>query len=100
MHQPPGFKDPQHPNYVCYLQRSLYGLKQAPRAWYQRFVQHAIRMGFCQSPTDLSFLRITTSQTPAISCYTSMTSSLPLPRRRSFSRSVRTIQQVITQEFI
>ncbi|GKC70542.1 ribonuclease H-like domain-containing protein [Tanacetum coccineum] len=33
MHQPPGFVDSAHPNYVCHLQRSLYGLKQAPRAW-------------------------------------------------------------------
>nr|GEZ83351.1 copia protein [Tanacetum cinerariifolium] len=32
MHQPLGFWDPKHPNYVCLLQRSLYGLKQAPRA--------------------------------------------------------------------
>ncbi|GKD46357.1 ribonuclease H-like domain-containing protein [Tanacetum coccineum] len=34
MHQPPGFRDPEHPNYVCLLQRSLYGLKQARRAWF------------------------------------------------------------------
>ncbi|GKD37243.1 ribonuclease H-like domain-containing protein [Tanacetum coccineum] len=37
MHQPLGFQDPQHPDYVCLLQRSLYGVKQAPRAWFQRF---------------------------------------------------------------
>lgn len=29
--QPPRFKDPLRPNYVCKLNRSLYGLKQAPR---------------------------------------------------------------------
>nr|GEX14790.1 ribonuclease H-like domain-containing protein [Tanacetum cinerariifolium] len=34
MHQPSGFRDPKHSNYVCLLQRSLYGLKQAPRAWF------------------------------------------------------------------
>ncbi|GJR86467.1 retrovirus-related pol polyprotein from transposon TNT 1-94 [Tanacetum coccineum] len=34
MHQPPGFVDPNKPDYVCHLQRSLYGLKQAPRAWF------------------------------------------------------------------
>ncbi|GJT78850.1 ribonuclease H-like domain-containing protein [Tanacetum coccineum] len=31
MHQPPGFFDSTHPNYVCHLHRLLYGLKQAPR---------------------------------------------------------------------
>ncbi|GJW65038.1 ribonuclease H-like domain-containing protein [Tanacetum coccineum] len=39
MHQPPGFWDSTHPDYVCLLQRSLYGLKQAPRAClFLRFV--------------------------------------------------------------
>ncbi|GKC96962.1 ribonuclease H-like domain-containing protein [Tanacetum coccineum] len=33
LQQPPGFRDSQHPDHVCLLQRSLYGLKQAPRAW-------------------------------------------------------------------
>ncbi|GKD37548.1 ribonuclease H-like domain-containing protein [Tanacetum coccineum] len=31
MHQPPGFVDSTHPNYVCHLHRLLNGLKQAPR---------------------------------------------------------------------
>ncbi|GJX61652.1 ribonuclease H-like domain-containing protein [Tanacetum coccineum] len=31
MHQPLGFWDSTHPDYVCLLQRSLYRLKQAPR---------------------------------------------------------------------
>ncbi|GJV59701.1 ribonuclease H-like domain-containing protein [Tanacetum coccineum] len=35
MHQPPGFTDSAHSDYVCLLQKSLYGLKQAPRAWFQ-----------------------------------------------------------------
>ncbi|GKE07111.1 ribonuclease H-like domain-containing protein, partial [Tanacetum coccineum] len=45
-HQPPGFRDPAHPDYVCLLQRSLYGLKQAPRAWFQRFASYITRVGF------------------------------------------------------
>ncbi|GJY07385.1 ribonuclease H-like domain-containing protein [Tanacetum coccineum] len=56
MHQPPGFTDPIHPDYVCHLQRFLYGLKQAPRAWFQRFVTYAVRVGFHHSKTDSSLL--------------------------------------------
>ncbi|GJR87249.1 ribonuclease H-like domain-containing protein [Tanacetum coccineum] len=33
MQRPPRFRDSQHPDHVCHLQRSLYGLKQAPQAW-------------------------------------------------------------------
>ncbi|GKE36759.1 ribonuclease H-like domain-containing protein, partial [Tanacetum coccineum] len=54
MHQPPGFKDSTHPDYVCLLQRSLYGLKQAPRAWFQRFATYITRVGFSQSQCDSS----------------------------------------------
>ncbi|GKC27477.1 ribonuclease H-like domain-containing protein, partial [Tanacetum coccineum] len=54
MHQPPGFVDPNKPNYVCHLQRSLYGLKQAPRAWFQRFASYATRVCFQHSKIDSS----------------------------------------------
>ena len=54
MHQPPGFVDSNHPDYVCHLQRSLYGLKQAPRAWFQRFATFITRVGFQHSKTDAS----------------------------------------------
>ena len=30
MQQPPGFRDRQHPDYVCLLQKSIYGLKTIP----------------------------------------------------------------------
>ncbi|GJT33270.1 ribonuclease H-like domain-containing protein [Tanacetum coccineum] len=54
MHQPPGFVDSAHPDYVCHLQRSLYGLKQAPQAWFQRFASLITRVGFQHSKTDTS----------------------------------------------
>nr|GEW05833.1 ribonuclease H-like domain-containing protein [Tanacetum cinerariifolium] len=54
MHQPPGFVDSTHPDYVCHLQHSLYGLKQAPRAWFQRFASFITRVGFQHSKTDTS----------------------------------------------
>ncbi|GJR94790.1 ribonuclease H-like domain-containing protein [Tanacetum coccineum] len=54
MHQPPGFTDSAHSDYVCLLQKSLYGLKQASRAWFQRFSSYVIRAGFYHSKTDLS----------------------------------------------
>ncbi|GJU16395.1 ribonuclease H-like domain-containing protein [Tanacetum coccineum] len=54
MHQPPGFVDSVHPDYVCHLQRSLYGLKHAPRAWFQRFASFVTRIGFQHNKTDTS----------------------------------------------
>ncbi|GKE31540.1 ribonuclease H-like domain-containing protein [Tanacetum coccineum] len=48
MHQPPGFIDPNKPDYVCHLQWSLYGLKQALRAWFERFASYATRVAFLQ----------------------------------------------------
>ncbi|CAJ2652014.1 unnamed protein product, partial [Trifolium pratense] len=54
MHQPMGFRDPDHPNYVCLLKKSLYGLKQAPRAWYQRFADFVSNIGFSHSKSDHS----------------------------------------------
>ncbi|GJW68207.1 ribonuclease H-like domain-containing protein [Tanacetum coccineum] len=54
MHQPLGFVDSTHPDYVCHLQRSLYGLKQAPRTWFQRFASFITRVGFKHSKTDMS----------------------------------------------
>ncbi|GKB93418.1 ribonuclease H-like domain-containing protein [Tanacetum coccineum] len=55
MHQPLGFWDSAHLDYVCLLHRSLYGLKQAPRAWFQRFASYITRVGFHHSRCDSSF---------------------------------------------
>ncbi|PWA99952.1 ribonuclease H-like domain-containing protein [Artemisia annua] len=54
MHQPPGFRDSVHSDYVCLLKRSLYGLKQAPRAWFHRFASYITRVGFSHSRCDSS----------------------------------------------
>jgi hypothetical protein len=39
---------------VCRLNKSLYGLEQAPRAWYSRFADHLLRLGFIGSHADPS----------------------------------------------
>lgn len=49
MQQPPGMADPQHPTYVCKLQKALYELKQAPRAWFDRFSAFLLKFGFFYS---------------------------------------------------
>ncbi|KAI5348130.1 hypothetical protein L3X38_001017 [Prunus dulcis] len=54
MRQPAGFVDQQYPNYVCKLQRSIYGLKQAPRAWFHRFSEFLLQLGFEASTCDYS----------------------------------------------
>ena len=54
MHQPPSFRDLQHPDYVCLLKKSLYGLKQAPRVWYQHFTDFVATLGFSHTLCDHS----------------------------------------------
>ena len=44
--QPPGFKDPNHPDYVYKLDKALYGLKQAPCAWYEHLRELLLDYGF------------------------------------------------------
>lgn len=54
MEQPPGFKDPSKPDFVCCLQRSLYGLRQAPRQWYKRLAAAFQKYNFRVSTADSS----------------------------------------------
>lgn len=54
MKQPLGYKDPQHPSFVCKLSKALYGLRQAPRAWFSAFSGFLLQQGFMQSKSDSS----------------------------------------------
>ncbi|PKU62915.1 Retrovirus-related Pol polyprotein from transposon TNT 1-94 [Dendrobium catenatum] len=54
MHQPKGFEDPTHPNYVCRLYKVLYRLKQVPRQWYNTFTEYLLSLGFKNSVSDPS----------------------------------------------
>ena len=54
LHQPLGYRDRDHPDYVCLLRKSLYGLKQAPRAWYKHFVDYVLSIRFVNSKCDNS----------------------------------------------
>ncbi|XP_021992156.1 uncharacterized mitochondrial protein AtMg00810-like [Helianthus annuus] len=58
MHQPMGFRNRDFPNHVCLLRKSLYGVKQAPRAWYQRFTDYALSLGFHHSRCDASLFTL------------------------------------------
>ncbi|KAJ0623708.1 putative RNA-directed DNA polymerase [Helianthus annuus] len=58
MYQPMGFRDKNYPDYVCSLKKSLYGLKQAPRAWYQRFTDYVLTLGFNHSRCDASLFTL------------------------------------------
>jgi hypothetical protein len=45
--QPTGFKDPARPTTSVFFRAlCMHGLRQAPRAWFERFVAHAISIGF------------------------------------------------------
>ncbi|GJZ26018.1 putative ribonuclease H-like domain-containing protein, partial [Tanacetum coccineum] len=50
--QPPGFKDPDHPNKVYKMVKALYGLHQAPRAWYETLANYLLGNGFKRGKID------------------------------------------------
>ncbi|KAL8134751.1 hypothetical protein AgCh_009676 [Apium graveolens] len=50
--EPPGFEDPEFPNFVYKLLKALYGLKQAPRAWYDTLSEFLIKHGFFRGTID------------------------------------------------
>ena len=52
--QPPDFRDPVHPTYVCKLHKSLFSLKHAPRAWFECLSQVLIEIGFKSSKAGSS----------------------------------------------
>lgn len=52
--QPTGFVDTARPDAVCLLDKSLYGLRQAPRAWFTRFAEFVVKLGFWATRSDSS----------------------------------------------
>ncbi|GJX16618.1 retrovirus-related pol polyprotein from transposon TNT 1-94 [Tanacetum coccineum] len=50
--QPPGFKDPDHPDKVYKVVKALYGLHQAPRAWYETLSNYLLGNGFQRGKID------------------------------------------------
>ncbi|GJT99105.1 ribonuclease H-like domain-containing protein [Tanacetum coccineum] len=56
MHQPLGFRDYVHPDYVCLLQQSLYRLTQAPRAWFQQFASYITRKKYVVEILDNAYM--------------------------------------------
>ena len=50
MTPPPGLS--HSPQQVCRLRRAIYGLKQAPRAWFERFRDAVLALGFLESSSD------------------------------------------------
>ncbi|GJR49663.1 putative ribonuclease H-like domain-containing protein [Tanacetum coccineum] len=50
--QPPGFRDPDHPDKVYKVVMALYGLHQAPRAWYKTLANYVLGNGFKRGKID------------------------------------------------
>jgi hypothetical protein len=46
MCQPKSFVLKRQEHKVCKLIKSLYGLKQAPRAWYEKLIEHLLKLNF------------------------------------------------------
>ncbi|KAF5459454.1 hypothetical protein F2P56_023398, partial [Juglans regia] len=54
MAQPPGFSHPQHPSFVCKLNKAIYGLQQSPHAWHASLRSRLVDLGFTISTADSS----------------------------------------------
>lgn len=52
MSQPPGYKDQEHPDWVCEVNNALYGLKQSPRQWNKALHALLVSLGLTQSKFD------------------------------------------------
>ncbi|GJR97763.1 putative ribonuclease H-like domain-containing protein [Tanacetum coccineum] len=53
--QPPGFKDPDHPDKVYKVVKALYGLHQEPKACYETLANYLLGNGFKRGKTDKTF---------------------------------------------
>lgn len=73
MTKPLGFVDPDHPSYVCQLQKAIYGLKQAPHAWYNELHTFLIEYSFKSSHVDTSHFVLKLMATLCISPFILMT---------------------------
>lgn len=52
---------------MCRLKKSLYGLKQSPRAWFKRFTNVVLHLGFKKTHCDRTlFVRFSDTQSVAI----------------------------------
>ncbi|KAJ9541983.1 hypothetical protein OSB04_028489 [Centaurea solstitialis] len=68
MTPPPGVSLPS--GHVCRLHKALYGLKQAPRAWFEKFSNTVLSLGFSASNYDFGlFTRTTDSSTILLLLY-------------------------------
>jgi hypothetical protein len=54
MKQPAGYKNKNHPSYICKLDEAIYGLKQALRAWYSKLSTRLRELEFVSSMSDTS----------------------------------------------
>lgn len=52
MTHPPGFKDQEHPDWVCEVTRYIYGLKQSWREWNKELHHTLLSIGLTQSSCD------------------------------------------------
>lgn len=60
--QPLYFIHPQFPYHVVKFHKALYDIKQAPRAWYSRYSDHILEVGFGGSHSDSSLFILQTTQ--------------------------------------
>lgn len=52
MQQPPGFVAEWESDQVCILKKAIYGLKWSPRAWFDKFNNPLLQVGFTRTASD------------------------------------------------
>jgi hypothetical protein len=58
MVHPEGYKNKEHKDYVCRLNKAIYGLKQAQRVWNEKIDSVLLRFGFQSCQANHSIYRL------------------------------------------
>ncbi|GJZ08302.1 putative ribonuclease H-like domain-containing protein [Tanacetum coccineum] len=99
--QPPGFKDPDHPDKVYKVVKALYGLHQAPRAWYETLANYLLGNGFKRGKIDqTAYLIKQIGDILLVQGFMLMTLSMALSNKDKFNRFEKLIKDKFQMSYM